>query len=470
MVQAAQYSLLRHPIRTLEARTADKPTWRKIGQAMKYIMPVLTTVVTLGAFFGSAGAATMTGLVFYLLLGPGGSTLASRGLSKSFKLAKADREGKALAQSLHDTQQNLYDLQRRNDSYVEKLRGMGVKDEEIIEIPFDGYNILKQTLGAGGMAIAFLVKNKNTGELRVFKVPRPELLGNATLLQQFYREAKSMMQFRDHPNVVHFLDLPLMTKDTYLELLRRSNIKDYEDKEAVGKTIAETNISYILMEYVPHPTLSALLLEHTKLPAEVAVKLAIDLAETLWHVNYKDIVHRDLKPDNVFVVPDEAKVGTDTVKVGDFGLAKQIETGPQEISARMTQLGEVKGTPQYMSPEQLRGEEVDWRTDQYALGIILFEMLTGRLPYQEDASLDRQTAFFAYAAKVMTGEMPDIRLQVPGISEALARIVERMIARTAGERFQSWEDCVNAMKNIDLADEKTALAQIGADGVPRRRK
>ncbi|MFA5113120.1 MAG: serine/threonine-protein kinase [Candidatus Margulisiibacteriota bacterium] len=437
-----------HPIRRIDARTAERAGLRKLGTALKYIFPVSTIGVTAALFLTAPGAATVGGLVLYSLLTGSGSSLLSWGLGKSFRNAALDRQVAEKAEQVNE-------LHRERSSLLGKLRELGIEDEEIQEKPFDGHNVYKSTLGIGGMAVALLVKNLDLDRHWVFKIPRPDLLNNAVLLAQFKgREARAMLDL-NHPNIVRFFKLSHMSREIYLDLLGRTGIEEYQRLGADQGMPVE--IPYIEMEFINGETLSRHL-ERGALPAGKAAKLAIDIANTLWFVGYKGIVHRDLKPDNIFVVPDETAPGSETIKIADFGLAKTVDRSGKRETANLTLFGEVKGTPEYMSPEQVRGEDIDWRTDQYSLGVILYEMLAGKLPFGESAGgLDDNQALVGYFSKVLSEKPRDLS-EIPGIPVGLARTVDKMLAKARDDRFASWEDCVRALESIDLGTETTAVA------------
>ncbi len=178
---------------------------------------------------------------------------------------------------------------------------------------------------------------------------------------------------------------------------------------------------YIAMEYVEGAPLSQLLRREQRLPIPRAVDIAAQIADALGAAHELNIVHRDLKPDNVMM--GTSRTGRDVVKVVDFGIAKAVQSDEQQI----TRTGFIVGTPAYMSPEQITGEPLDGRSDIYALGCILFKMLTGTEPLtgQGQAMLMRR----------LTEPPPDPRSLNPEISPALASVVLRSLARLASERY-----------------------------------
>jgi HEAT repeat protein len=213
--------------------------------------------------------------------------------------------------------------------------------------------------------------------------------------------------------------------------------------------------SYLVMEFLRGPTLSKVI-SQGPVPPERMCKIALQIANGLQAVHHQGIIHRDLKPDNIFLV-DRAG-GEDVVKIVDFGIATNrgtsarvnlTELAPEQMTDEMrralkerhTLPGMVLGTPQYMSPEQTQGFELDHRTDQYALGCIMYEMLTGIVPF-DDASF--MAVMFAHASK----PVPPMRTRLPSlqISPGLEEIVMRTLAKAPDARFPSMKELEAALQ------------------------
>jgi eukaryotic-like serine/threonine-protein kinase len=209
-----------------------------------------------------------------------------------------------------------------------------------------GYT-LEERLGEGGMGIVYRAHDKE-GKKVALKILRAEYTQNQDILDRFYQEAKTVNSIH-HKNIVEILDFGTLDRGS----------------------------PYILMEHLSGADLAKILRESGPLTPKRAISVALEVAEALAAAHDAGVIHRDLKPDNVFLLERG-----DTVKLLDFGIAKLTrKLDPSEERAR-TRTGVIMGTPYYMSPEQASGKPVDGQTDVYALGIIFYEMLTGRVPFR----------------------------------------------------------------------------------------
>ncbi len=223
--------------------------------------------------------------------------------------------------------------------------------DPLIGLTIGNYQI-KSKLGEGGMGSVYLAVHPLIGKQVALKVLHAEFASNRDVVARFFTEAKSVNDIQ-HPNIVNIVD--------YGELHTADN----------GEMV------YFIMEFLDGESLSNIIRTQAPLPPERALAICMQIADALGASHQKGVVHRDLKPDNVILI--ERGRQKDFVKVLDFGIAKL--TGDQPGSRR-TRTGIVMGTPAYMSPEQCEGRgNVDHRTDIYALGILLYEMITGRVPF-----------------------------------------------------------------------------------------
>ena len=200
-------------------------------------------------------------------------------------------------------------------------------------------------LGSGGMAEVYLAEDEELGRKVALKMLNERHARDEQFVERFKREARNAAGL-SHPHIVRI----------------------YDRGQAEGTY-------YIAMEYLDGPTLKELLVRKGPTPPLTAIKFAREILSALAEAHRHEIVHRDIKPHNVIVSPDW------NVKVTDFGIARSG-------ASQMTEAGSIVGTAQYLSPEQARGKPVDQRSDLYSLGIVLYEMLTGKVPFTGDAAVE----------------------------------------------------------------------------------
>jgi len=264
-------------------------------------------------------------------------------------------------------------------------------------------------IGVGGMGEVYRARDTKLGRDVAVKVLPAELADNPEALSRLEREARAVAQL-SHPNILAIHDFGRQ-----------------------GET------AYAVMELLEGETLRSRL-EHGALPARKAADLAVQIAEGLAAAHEKGIVHRDLKPENVFVTHEGR------VKLLDFGLAKR--SGPPAVPEsltlsieRHTDPGTVIGTVWYMSPEQVRGEAVDHRSDIFSFGVVLYEMLAGRRAFQRDTAAESMTA-------ILKEDPPEFAARGPLPSSGLSRIVLHCLEKKPGERFQSARDIAFALQSL----------------------
>ncbi len=257
------------------------------------------------------------------------------------------------------------------------------------------YRLLKE-LGRGGMGEVYLAKDTEIGEKIALKILPPELTRSPQYVERFRREASAVSRL-DHPHI----------------------IKVYEVGEDEG-------MHFIAMEYLGGAPLSSLIQKRGSLPIPDAAKIIIDVAEALDFAHSSGVIHRDIKPDNI--LSDEKG----EFKVMDFGIAR-MEEGTQ-----LTVTGTIMGTPEYMSPEQASGRKVDQRTDIYSLGIVFYEMLTGKVPFHAETALEVIQMHIARAPESPRAHNPEI----PG---NVAAIIDKMVEKKPADRYASFRHMINAL-------------------------
>jgi eukaryotic-like serine/threonine-protein kinase len=289
---------------------------------------------------------------------------------------------------------------------------------------------VKSLLGEGGMGTVYLAEHAVMGWPAAIKVLRRSLADDKVLVKRFINEARVIRTVR-HPNIVEILDI--------------GTLPDPDDRP------------YLLMELLEGETLGQRLDRCGRLAVPAAIDIICQTALGLAVAHGKGITHRDLKPDNLFLVRDPDAPGRDKVKVLDFGIAKLRDREGRTASAH-TRNGVLLGTPAYMSPEQCRGlsEAVDHRADIYALSVILYQMLAGKVPFTAAGSGDVLIMHVNAEAPRIGAENP----AVPGFVEAA---ILRGMAKLREQRFQSMTELADALR---AQPHETPLAPIPAASEP----
>lgn len=270
------------------------------------------------------------------------------------------------------------------------------------------YKILDK-IGEGGMGVVYKAQDTKLDRLVALKFLPEHLLYDPTSKARFIQEAKGASAI-NHPNITTV----------------------YEIDEIDGK-------SFIAMELIEGKSLRELI-EKNKLAIDQVIDMAIQICEGLHKAHQSDIVHRDIKPENILIGKD------DLVKILDFGLAKLKGT------SRLTQTGTTTGTVAYMSPEQAQGEEVDQRSDIFSLGVVLYELLTGQLPFKGE-----HQAAIIYS--ICNEEPEPLARYKSGVPEELQRIVKKVLAKNKQERYQHIDDLLADLKRLkrELGEEKEPI-------------
>lgn len=255
------------------------------------------------------------------------------------------------------------------------------------------YQILKR-LGEGGMSYVYQANDLSRGGIVAIKVLLPKLTKDRANADRLRREAGLAMRL-DHPNVCRILRM--------------------------GET--EEGLIYLVMPFLAGELLSDRERKVGPLDPAWSVRIIREISSGLQHAHDHEIIHRDLKPENVMLVPLEDE---ERAVVMDFGLAKQQHAGPEV--QRLTRTGVVVGTPEFMSPEQIRGKPLDPRSDVYALGVLAFEMFTGRLPFSGKNAQDVMIAR-------LRGTPTPLREFCRHLPEPLERALSKSMAVNPADRF-----------------------------------
>jgi len=279
---------------------------------------------------------------------------------------------------------------------------------------------VERRLGSGGMAEVFLARDTTLGRLVAVKVLHERFADDEQFLARFHREARAAAAL-NHPNVV-----------------------------AIHDRGGSAGSSYIVMEYVPGETVKELVQRAGRLSPAAARVIELDLLAALQAAHDRGIVHRDVTAQNVLLTEDGR------VKVTDFGIARFG-------SSTLTSTGVVMGTSRYLSPEQARGEPTDERSDLYSAGVVLFEMLTGRLPFEGDNDL-------AIALRHANEPAPSPTALAPDLPPALDAFVGRALRKDPAQRFQTAREFAAALTALDLVaggDAAGRRAELAATAATR---
>ena len=272
---------------------------------------------------------------------------------------------------------------------------------------------IESRLGEGGMGVVYRAYDTRLQRTVALKVLPPEYAGDSAWKQRLMREARAASAL-NHPNIVTVYEIG-----------------------------SEGVVDFISMEYVEGRPLSQTISEK-RLTQQEALHYAISIADALAMAHAAGVIHRDLKPANILVTPDGR------IKLLDFGLARQVQS-VDGATVTATKVGEIAGTPYYMSPEQARGLKVDARTDIFSLGVVLYEMLTGRRPFEGDT-----------ASHAMLCIMEKAPAPLPaGTPAELQRIAGKMLEKDPEQRYQTAKDLGTDLRRL--------LAKPAASDKRRRR-
>jgi len=276
-------------------------------------------------------------------------------------------------------------------------------EDGAVEKPMLGRYQIDKELGKGAMGVVYLGKDPKIGRVVAIKTMAlgQEFSGDELVdaRERFFREAETAGRLQ-HQNIVTIFD--------------------------AGE---EHDLAYIAMEFLKGSDLAGFCNQGQLLPVPRVLGIVARVAEALAYAHRQNVVHRDIKPANIMYEPD-----SDTVKVTDFGIARITDSSK-------TRTGMVLGTPSFMSPEQIAGKKVDGRSDLYSLGVMLFQLLTGILPFRGDSMAELMF-------KIASEQAPDIRVLRPQLPERLARIIALALAKAPEARYQTGEQLAADLRSL----------------------
>ena len=270
------------------------------------------------------------------------------------------------------------------------------------------YQIIDE-LGKGSMGVVYKAHDPQIDRIVALKVLRQDRMSSDDFVQRFMKEAQAIGRL-SHPNIVTVYD------------------------------VGQDNSIYIAMEFLEGSALNEII-DSGLMSSEQVVTLGIQMAEALHYASQKGIIHRDVKPTNIIIRPDGL------AKLTDFGIAR-IEN---PLDQQQTKIGEILGTPAYMSPEQVKGQHVDNRTDLFSLGIILYELCTGRRPFAGESMM-------ATFREIMETDPADPAMVNPAISAALAAVIMKSLRKKPAERFQTGKEMAESLKKSLIQEPPRTIA------------
>ena len=308
------------------------------------------------------------------------------------------------------------------------------RSQDLIGQIVDGRYRIERVVGRGGMGTVYACRHVVVGKSFAMKVLRSGIERSEEILQRFIREAQAANAVRSRHicEMSDFGQLPGGAFYVVMELL---------DGESLTRALRDKRLDRTAIKHV-----------------------FIQIAETLDRAHRAGIIHRDLKPDNVVLVEDEGD--PHFVKLVDFGIAKMM----QSKASNLTETGVILGTPYYMSPEQARGEQLDHRSDIYALGVMMYRAFTGRLPFVADTAMGVLTRHLT--------EKPELPSRLAEMDHALERLILRCLEKKPIDRFQSMADVAHALRSVSDRPQRRAEANPTIDErtgglsapIPRRRQ
>lgn len=279
---------------------------------------------------------------------------------------------------------------------------------------FGGRYEIIEKIGGGGMAHVYKAKCRLLNRYIAIKILRDEFINDEEFIKKFRRESQAAASL-SHPNIVNIYDVGVDKVDGH-------------------------DIHYIVMEYIKGKTLKEIIREKGKLSAEETIDYSIQIAEALEHAHKNHIVHRDIKPHNIMVTEDGR------IKVTDFGIARAAS------ASTVTNTSNVIGSVHYFSPEQARGGYTDEKSDIYSLGIVMYEMVTGKVPFEGDSPI-------SVALKHIQEEIIPPKQIDATIPDSLQNIIMKCVKKSQADRYTTASDLLNDLRRARYSKEGASLME-----------
>ncbi|HVK88041.1 MAG TPA: serine/threonine-protein kinase [Kofleriaceae bacterium] len=305
-------------------------------------------------------------------------------------------------------------------------------EDSLIGVTLDNKYRITRVLGRGGMGVVYEAEHAALGNRVAIKLVLEKYSDDAEAMARFTREAHAATRI-GNPHIIQVLDI----------------------------STAPDGRAFVVMELLEGMPLSRLLETAGALPPQRALSIMRQVLRAVGAAHAKGIVHRDLKPDNIFLLEQESDEGRDFVKLLDFGISKIIDPDLQAAATKLTTTGVVMGTPLYMAPEQAMGADIDHHADIYACGVILYEMLAGKPPFEG-------ATYAVLVAKLLTTDPPLLSDVRPTIAPKLVAAVHRALEKEPQKRYSSAEAFITALPGHQSASA-VELAHTMARGKAVRR-
>jgi len=278
-----------------------------------------------------------------------------------------------------------------------------LQQDQLIGTKLADRYLIMSVIGHGGMGVVYKARHELMDRIVAIKMLQSQLISDSMSVKRFQQEARAASKLK-HPNVITLYDFG----------------------------VSPTGQPYLVMDYLEGVSLADVIKKEGQVGVDRSVKIFAQACSALDHAHKQGVIHRDLKPGNIMLVEDDQD--KDCVKVVDFGVAKLLWGGEEE-NQRLTQTGEVCGSPVYMSPEQCQGQKLDQRSDIYSMGVVMYEALTGRLPLLGKTMVDTMSKHISEMPQSFGVVRPDLY-----IPERLEAVVFKALAKDPAARLHSMEE------------------------------